>query len=275
MSVSAEAPRRLALAGTVREGRRTVLTTIPVGVVRSHPRQPRKVFDEAALEELADSVRERGLLQPIIVRAEDHGYVLLAGERRLRAARRAGLHAVPALVREDDPLEIALVENLQREDLNPLEESEALASLSSERGYTHAALASLINKSRPYVTNTLAIARLPEDLKEDYRAVPDLSREVLIAVARQPNLGEMRALWQRLRLQQLSVRRLRETIKETDGSRQDSGRSLLVRRTIRLARRLNRHLRQLIESQPTAAERAQVAPTLRRTRRRIAAIVDA
>src|SRR5262245_51225026 len=117
-----EAPRRsLAVAGTVQRRRRTVLTVVSLAAVEPNPEQPRKYFDEGALAELSASILERGLLQPIIVRRHDGGYQLLAGERRFRAAQRAGLDCLPAIVRDDgDALEIAPSETLQRHDRGPL-----------------------------------------------------------------------------------------------------------------------------------------------------------
>ena len=116
------------------------LREVPVSVIRPNPYQPRERFDEESLGELADSIREVGLLQPVLVRPADDGYELIAGERRWRAARRAGLQTIPALVRETDDnstLEQALVENLQREGLNPLEEAGAYQQLIEDFHLTH------------------------------------------------------------------------------------------------------------------------------------------
>jgi ParB family chromosome partitioning protein len=125
---------------------------VPLVAVVPNPDQPRKHFSETALADLAASIQARGLLQPIVVRRTTDGYRLLAGERRFRAAKAAGLDRVPALIREgDDDLEIALIENLQREDLSPLEEAEALAMLIERHGYSHREVADLLGKSRPYV----------------------------------------------------------------------------------------------------------------------------
>src|SRR5262249_29440015 len=136
---------------------------------------------------------------------------LLAGERRFRAAQRAGLERVPALIREgDDALEIALIENLQREDLSPLEEAEALALLIERHGYNHREVADLLGKSRPYVSNTLALTRLPDSVKADlHRDGNAVSRELLMGVARQEDPEAAEALWRRLQLGVVSVRRFR------------------------------------------------------------------
>jgi len=255
--------RTLAVAGRLQRRQRTVLTLVPIRDVRPNPDQPRKYFDEERLEELATSIRERGLLQPIVVRRVDGGFELIAGERRLRAAQRAGIDRLPALLRDvDDPLELALIENLQREDLSPLEEAEALAALIERHDYSHAEVAQLIGKSRPYVSNTLAITRLPEavkaDLGRDGRAV---SREVLMGVARADDPDAALALWRRVQLELLSVRRFRE---EKGGARPErpAVRDLLVS-----ARRLNRALLRVLAEDIPAADASRVARILRRTMR--------
>src|SRR5947199_4282793 len=181
------AVRRLALAGTIERNQRTVLTSVLLADVQPNPDQPRKHFAPDKLAELADSIKARGLLQPIIVRRVETGYQLLAGERRFRAAQLAGLDKLPALIRSaDDPLEIALIENLQREDLSPLEEAEGLAQLIERHGYSHREVAELLGKSRPYVSTTLALTRLPDAVKANLRRDrPGLSRDVRSGVARE------------------------------------------------------------------------------------------
>lgn len=133
--------------------------------VRPNPRQPRRTFDETALEELAASIKEVGLLQPIVVREDAEGYVLLAGERRLRASRLAGLGTIPAVVRiaegEDRQLSDALIENIQREELRPLEEAGAYQELVDEFGWTHEQVAQRVGKSRTTITNSLRLLTLP------------------------------------------------------------------------------------------------------------------
>lgn len=254
---------RLLAAGTTSGKKRTLLTSIPLDRIQPNPEQPRRYFDEETLKELADSIRERGLLQPVIVQRDgESGYRLIAGERRYRASRMAGLAAVPALVRDDDPLEVAMIENLQREDLTPLEAAHAMAGLIRERGYTHADLAGLVHKSRPYVSNTLALLKLPKEIQEEYNASPTVPRDILISVARQSDDEAMRDLWQRARLEQLSVRRFRNTV--VPGEAADAS----VRKTVNVARRLGRQLAALPPSIPDE-ERRSLARTLRRLRRRI------
>jgi ParB family chromosome partitioning protein len=137
--------------------------------IEPNPEQPRRRFDEAALRELADSLREHGMLQPVIVRALGGRYQLVAGERRCRAAEMAGLRHVPAIVREysdAEMLEIALLENLQREDLNPLEEAEAYATLIDRFGLSQEDLARRLGRSRPAISNALRLLSLEPPIRE-------------------------------------------------------------------------------------------------------------
>lgn len=137
---------------------------IPVDAVRPNPQQPRARFDDESIDRLAESIAEVGMLQPIAVSAAEEGYTLIAGERRLRAARRAGLAEVPAVIRTVDDvgsLTEALVENLQREDLTPLEEAGAYQQLLEEFGMTHEDVAHRVGRSRSAVTNTIRLLQLP------------------------------------------------------------------------------------------------------------------
>ncbi|QKG70913.1 ParB/RepB/Spo0J family partition protein [Erythrobacter mangrovi] len=144
------------------------LASIPVARIEPLPGQPRTHFNEEALDELASSIAARGVIQPIIVRPLDGGrYQLVAGERRWRAAQRARLHEIPALVRELEQREVmalALIENLQREDLNPLEEARAYQKLADDEGMTQAEIAKLVDKSRSHVANFQRLLALPDDV---------------------------------------------------------------------------------------------------------------
>lgn len=141
------------------------LADIPIADIRPNPQQPREHFDEEALAALAESIREVGVLQPVLVRAtEDGTYELIAGERRWRASRRVGLQTIPAIVRVADDttmLQHAIVENVQREELNPLEEAAAYQQLLEEFGVTHEELARRIGRSRPQISNTIRLLNLP------------------------------------------------------------------------------------------------------------------
>lgn len=141
---------------------------IEVGRIRPNSGQPRMHFDEGAIAELAESIGERGVLQPILVRPSESGYQLVAGERRWRAAQRAGLHSIPAIVRDlddSDSAEIALIENVQRADLNPIEEAEGYRQLIKRHGHTQDGLSKLVSKSRSHVANLLRLLNLPDGVK--------------------------------------------------------------------------------------------------------------
>lgn len=142
---------------------------IEVGRIRPNPSQPRMHFDDEAIAELAGSIAERGVLQPILLRPAGNGFEIVAGERRWRAAQRAGLHTIPAIIREIDDsasAEIALIENVQRADLNPIEEAEGYRQLIKRFGHTQDALSNLVHKSRSHIANLLRLLNLPDDVKQ-------------------------------------------------------------------------------------------------------------
>lgn len=144
-------------------------TEIPLDEISPNPRQPRKTMDEGSLEGLATSIREHGVLQPIVVRRTESGYELIAGERRFRASRRAGRTSVPAVIVDAKgirSLELALIENIQRENLNALEEAAAYEQLIVNTGLTHEELAARVGKSRSAITNALRLLELPDDLRQ-------------------------------------------------------------------------------------------------------------
>jgi ParB family chromosome partitioning protein len=144
------------------------LLEIPVGAIERNPRQPRTIFDEESLEALARSIQEVGVLQPVVVRRLDTGYELVAGERRLRAARLAGLATIPAVIRDaddTDSLRDALIENIHRADLGPLELAEAFAELLEDLGVTQESLAERLGVSRPHIANTIRLLQLPPDVQ--------------------------------------------------------------------------------------------------------------
>lgn len=192
------------------------LRELPIGSVQPNPHQPRQVFDEETLEGLTDSVRELGVLQPILVRANGDGYELIAGERRWRAAKRAGLPTIPAVVRTVDDeasLEQALVENLHRQDLNALEEAAAYQQLIEDFGLTQEQVAKRVGKSRSAVANHLRLFQLPP-------AVQKLVGEGLVsaghakALLGHPDRAYQEMLAQRVVAESLSVRDLERLVKE-------------------------------------------------------------
>ena len=155
--------------GLVEEAKPNEIVEIKISEIRPNPYQPRKIFDEEALNELASSIKEHGIVQPIIVKKSIKGYELVAGERRTKAAKIAGLETVPAIVKDFDDeqmMEIALIENIQRENLNPIEEAMAYDSILKSSNITQDELAKKFGKSRSYITNSLGLLRLPDDTKK-------------------------------------------------------------------------------------------------------------
>src|SRR5919197_400255 len=149
------------------------LLEVAIDQVEVNPNQPRRSFDLAALDELTASIRHSGMIQPVVVRRLGEGYQLIAGERRWRAARQAGLTRIPAVVRDvsdAESLELALVENLLREDLNPMEEAEAYQKLLAQYGWTQEELAQRIGRDRASIANSLRLLRLPDLVQADLRS---------------------------------------------------------------------------------------------------------
>jgi ParB family chromosome partitioning protein len=145
------------------------IATIAVADIQPNPNQPRRYFAEEAIEELAQSLKRHGVIQPIVVRPHNGAYQIVAGERRWRAAQRAQIHSIPAIVRDfndSETLEIALIENIQRQDLNPIEEAEAYRKLCDEFGHSQAALAAIVEKSRSHVANMMRLLDLPVPLRD-------------------------------------------------------------------------------------------------------------
>jgi len=167
--LSPSEPAPLAAAAMVGGG----IQDIPVGDIVPNPQQPRKDFEINALSELAASLRQSGVIQPVVVRRAGQGYQLIVGERRWRAAKLAGLEKIPAVVREAtdaESLELALIENLLREDLNPIEEAEAYQKLLAQFAWTQEELAERVGKDRSSIANCLRLLKLPESIQADLRA---------------------------------------------------------------------------------------------------------
>ena len=187
-----------------------LISMIAVTELDRNPDQPRRDFDEASLQALADSIREAGVLQPLLVVEKSGRYQIVAGERRFRAARIAGLDKVPCIVRdfsEEEQLEAALIENIQREDLNPIEEAAAVKQFMDACGYTQEQAAKRLGKSRPAVANLLRLLTLPESVKQDVTA-GKLSAGHARVLAGLESDGQKIALAERTVKEGLSVRAL-------------------------------------------------------------------
>jgi ParB family chromosome partitioning protein len=198
---------------------------IPTSAVRANVHQPRRNFPEAGIRELAASIQEVGILQPLVVRATEEGFELIAGERRLRAAKEAGLDRVPVLIREaheGESMELALVENLQREDLNPLETAAAYQALMESFGLSRDQLASRLGKSRAAVTNTLRLMQLPEAVR-DMLSQGLLSEGHARALLSLQDEDQMLEMAQKVESQRMSVRNLEQLVRESlNGEPQDA-----------------------------------------------------
>ncbi len=189
---------------------------VPVSAIRPNTHQPRRNFSEESIKELAASIREVGILQPLVIRSTETGFELIAGERRLRAAREAGLDRVPVLIREaaqSESMEMALVENLQREDLNPLETAAAYQALMDSFGFTKDQLAHRLGKSRAAVTNTLRLTKLPEPVQEMMLA-EKLSEGHARALLGLETEERMLRVAQKVQAEKLSVRKTEELVRE-------------------------------------------------------------
>jgi len=207
-----------------------LLPTIPLGSAKDavqhielpkidpNPYQSRRNFDRERLQELSQSIKNHGVMQPVVVRRNGDRWMLIAGERRWRAASLAGLAAIPAIVREAsdrEVLELTLVENIQREDLNPIETAEAFARLANEAGLTHEQIANRTGKDRATITNLLRLLRLPKEIREKIES-GELSPGHARAILKLPTEAEQTALAARIVAQGLSVRRVEEIVKGTE-----------------------------------------------------------
>ncbi len=203
------------------------VTTVPINAVQPNPFQPRQQFRDEELEVLAASVQAHGVLQPIIVRLKDGGYELVAGERRWRAAQKAGLTEIPAIVRQcsdEEMLALALVENLQREDLNPLDEAHAYRTLVDRFGFTQEEIAVRIGKSRPAVANTLRLLSLPDTIKQALRdgTITEGHGRALLGA---PDEGVMMEAFRQVVKSGLSVRQTEGLVQRLSKARRRKGRT--------------------------------------------------
>jgi len=189
---------------------------IPVGKVKPNPNQPRSEFDEEALAELVESITRNGVLQPIIVRATDDGYELIAGERRWRAALQAGFPTVPAIVRhatDNESLELSLIENIQRQDLNPIEQAKAYKNLIERFSLTQEEAAARLGKKRSSVANTLRLLDLPQAI-QDAVSRGTLTMGHARALLALPDRGEQLRLVARIQRDDLSVRQTEQLVSD-------------------------------------------------------------
>jgi ParB family chromosome partitioning protein len=180
--------------------------------LRPNPDQPRRDFKEASLRELADSIDQHGLIQPIAVTRDPDNperFIIVAGERRFRAFQILGRDAIPAIITTGAPDEIALIENIQRENLHPLDEANALANLMERHGYTHEEVSRIVGKARNTVTELLGLITLPQNIQDECRTSDIASKSMLIEISRLPTSDEQLAFWEQVRQGGMTVRQVR------------------------------------------------------------------
>ncbi len=191
-------------------------TKINIDQIRPNPYQPRKVFDDTALQELSQSIKQHGVFTPILVKKSIQGYDLIAGERRLRASKLAGMSDIPAIIvdlNDQEMMEIALLENIQRENLNGIEEAKAYEQLIQRLNYTQEQLANRVGKSREHITNTLRLLKLPEDVQE-YVVQKKLSMGHVRALIGLKDENMIRKIAKQAIDQGLSVRKIEQLVKD-------------------------------------------------------------
>ena len=193
------------------------VSKIKISEIKANPNQPRRFFDEKKLLELVDSIKQKGLITPITVRKRISGYELVAGERRWRASQKAKKKVIPAYVieveNESEILELALIENIQRENLNPIEESEAYAALNSKFKMSHGSIANSVGKSRASVSNSLRLLQLPYEIRKSIR-VGDITPGHARAILQAKTTKKMYDFWNKIKSKQLNVREAEILVKE-------------------------------------------------------------
>jgi len=197
-----------------------------IDAIRPNPYQPRKSFDATKIEELAESIRSTGIIQPLIVRKSSPGYELIAGERRWKAAFKAGLKKVPVIIKDvsdDEVLKLSLIENLQREDLNPIEEADAYLRLIEEFNLSQESLAKIVGKDRSTITNTLRLLKLPEEIKKDVASGKISSGHARAILSLDTN-NKRYKLYQEIIKRDLSVRKTEELVKKMRGEKPSASR---------------------------------------------------
>ena len=194
------------------------VTMIKLDEIRSNPYQPRKTFNEDSLKELATSIKEYGVVQPVIVKKSIKGYELIAGERRCKASRLAGLTEIPAIIKDfsdQEMMEIALIENIQREDLNAIDEAKSVLNIIKLRGMTQEEFASKFGKSRSYITNLLGLLKLPENI-QTMLINKELSTSHARVLSKLDDINQIEELAQKIVKENLNVRDLEQLVNNKD-----------------------------------------------------------
>lgn len=215
---------------------------IPLENILPDLQQPRKYFDPKTLGELAQSIKQKGVLQPIIVRVDEtEKFHLVAGERRYRAAKMAGLAEIPAMLTKGNPMEIALIENLQRDDLKPLEEAEALGRMIEEYHYKQEHLAIVIGKAKSTISEILSLNRLSETIKGEIRSSNLYSKKLLIEIAKQKTPEKMETLFNQVKTENIKSHQVR-TLSRKPSNKTQRSQAIL---TLNKIKTLNKHIDKL------------------------------
>jgi len=187
------------------------LYQVPIDLVREDPDQPRKSFDAQGLEEMVASVAKHGIIQPVIFRRGPDGTaIVVAGERRVAAARKVGLTVIPGIFMDGNAAEVALIENLQRQDLTWVEEAEALQRLMTEQKYTQEQLGGIIGKAQNTLSETLSLNKLPQEIRDDCRGDRTIPRTVLVAIARKKQARSMTTAYRAYKVKQKKGKTIRQ-----------------------------------------------------------------
>jgi ParB family chromosome partitioning protein len=185
---------------------------VDLAKLRPNPDQPRRDFNHESLKELAESIAQHGLIQPVAVARDPENaerFIIVAGERRFRAFQLLGRETMPAIITSGAPDEIALIENIQRENLHPLDEAHALANLMSRHNYTHEEISKVVGKARNTVTELLGLTTLPQNIQDECRTSDLVSKSMLIELSRLPTPDEQLAFWEQVRRGGVTVRQVR------------------------------------------------------------------
>lgn len=194
------------------------LYSLNIKELNPDPNQPRKFMDDTELQELANSIKKHGVLQPILFRQNEDGkLMIISGERRYQASLKAGLKSIPGIYTVGNTAEISLVENLLREDLNPIDEAEALIRLKEEQDYTHEQLSQIVCKAASTISEILSLNKLPKSIKDKCRTNPKVSRRSLVEIAKGDSAKEMRKRFKKYEKHNLTSDVLRETTRATRG----------------------------------------------------------
>lgn len=192
------------------------ILTLSINNIKPNPYQPRTIFNEESLEELSQSIKKHGLIQPILVKKDENNeYILVAGERRLKACQRINLTEIKAIITKGNPIEISLIENLQRENLKPIEEAEALQKMINKYSYTQEKLAIAIGKKKSTVSEILSINKIPNEIKEKVRHA-ELSKRNLIEIAKLKSTNQMKEIIDKIQNQELPLKNIRNVIRKNN-----------------------------------------------------------